>query len=91
MSDDKQSEWLFDSYFFGHVQRVADFGEIGLRRSTSPKSTGVVAAVGVMISRVSGCLIHYSFGHVKRMADFGEIGLRGSTSPKSTGVVVTEE
>ncbi len=31
-------------YFFGHVKRLADFGEIGLRRSTSPKSTGVVEA-----------------------------------------------
>ncbi len=32
--------------FFGSIQRAADFGEIGRRRSTSPKSTEWLALPG---------------------------------------------
>ncbi len=44
VSDDKRVSGCLIHCSFGHVQRAADFGEIGLRGSTSPKSTGVVEA-----------------------------------------------
>ncbi len=43
-SGDGKDKWLFDSQQESSIKRAADFGEIGVRRSTSPKSTGVVMA-----------------------------------------------